>query len=72
MIKKARLTSKFMMAQPGKQIIAIQIFPNISISKSNQAIKFGQLKEYNMGNIFPEKPYKKCGGESSIKPFSEK
>ena len=61
-----------MMAQPGKQIIAIQIFPNISISKSNQAVNFGQLKEYNMGNILPEKPYTNCGEEISIKPFSEK
>ena len=28
------------------------ILPNISKSKGNQTMKFGQLKEYNMGNIF--------------------
>ena len=38
--------------QIGKQTIATQIFPNISRSKGNQASKFGQLIEYNMGNIF--------------------
>ena len=35
-------------------------------------MKFGQLKEYNMKNIFAEKPYTKCGGETSPRPFSEK
>ena len=35
-----------------KQIIAIHILPNISRSKGNQAMKFGQLSEYNMRNIF--------------------
>ena len=28
------------------------ILPNISKSKGNQTMEFGQLKEYNMGNIF--------------------
>ena len=32
-----------MMSQPGQQIIAIHIFPNISRSNGNQKIKFGQL-----------------------------
>ena len=32
--------------------------PNISRSKGNQAMKFGQLIEYNMINIFLEKSYK--------------
>ena len=35
-------------------------------------MKFGQLREYNMKNIFLEKPYTKCGGETSPRPFSEK
>ena len=35
-------------------------------------MKFGQLIEYNMRNIFPEKPYTKYGGESLPKPFSKK
>ena len=43
----------------------IFIFPNISISKGNQTIKFGQLIEYNIGNIFLEKSSARCGGETS-------
>ena len=46
------------------------VLPNISRSKGNQTIKFGQLIECNMRNIFLEKSYKKCGGESSARPFS--
>ena len=45
--------------------------PNISRSKGNQTMKFGQLIEYNMRNIF-QKSYTKCGGETSPRPFSEK
>ena len=36
-----------MTSQPGLQRIAIHILPNISQSKSNQTMKFGQLIEYN-------------------------
>ena len=32
-------------------------------SKGNQPMKFGQLIEYNMRNIFLKKSYKKCSGE---------
>ena len=35
-------------------------------------MKFGQLIEYNMKNIFIEKLYTKLGGEASPRPFSEK
>ena len=35
-------------------------------------MKFGQLIEYNMINIFLEKSYTKCGGETSLRPFSGK
>ena len=38
--------------------------PNISRSKGNQAMKFGQLIEYNTMSIFVEKPYTKCAGET--------
>ena len=41
-----------MTSQPGKQTIVIRILPNISISKGNQKMKFYQLIEYNMRNIF--------------------
>ena len=61
-----------MMPQPGKQTIVIHVFPNVLRNKDNQAIKFGQLREYNMKNIFLEKPYTKRGGETSPGPFSEK
>ena len=35
-------------------------------------MKFGQLIERNMRNIFLEKPCTKCDGETSPRPFSEK
>ena len=41
-------------------------------SKGNQTIKFGQLIEYNMRNIFLEKSYTECGKETSPRPFSER
>ena len=41
-----------MPSQPGKQTLAIHVFPNISGGKGNQTIKFGRLIEYNMRNIF--------------------
>ena len=34
-----------MTSQPGKQIIAIHILTNISKSKANQAMKFGQCRK---------------------------
>ena len=61
-----------MTSQPGKQTIAIHILPNISRSKSNQTMKFGQLIECNMRNIFLEKSYTKCGGETIPRLFSIK
>ena len=41
-----------MTSQPEKQVIAIHMLPNISRSKGNQAIKFGQIIIYNIRNIF--------------------
>ena len=46
---------------------AIYILTNISRSKGNQAMKFSQLK-----NIFLEKSYTKCSGETISRPFSKK
>ena len=40
-----------MTSQPGLQTIAIDILPNISQSKGNQAMKFGQLIEYKKRTI---------------------
>ena len=41
---------------------------NISRSKGNWTIKFGQLVEYNMRNIFLENSYTKYGGETIPRP----
>ena len=38
--------------------------------KGNQAMKFGQL--INMRNIFVEKSYTKCAGETIPRPLSKK
>ena len=61
-----------MTSQPGQQTIAIRILPNISRSKGNQAMKLGQLIENSMRNIFLQKSYTKCGGETIPRPFSKK
>ena len=54
--KKAKVNFK---SQIGKQIIITQVLPKISRSKGNQTMKFGQLSECSMRNIFPEKSYAK-------------
>ena len=72
LIRKIRLISKFVTLQAGKQTIAIHILPNTSSNKNNQTMKLGQLIEYNMRNIFFEKPYSKCGGETIPRPFFKK
>ena len=61
-----------MTSKPGQQAIGIHILPNISRSKGNQAMKFGQLIEYNMRNIFVEKSNTKCAGETFPRPLSKK
>ena len=50
----------------------MQILTNILSSKGNQTIKFGQLIECDMRNLFLEKSYTKCGGETIPTPFSKK
>ena len=50
----------------------MHILPNISRSKSNQAMKFGQFIEYNMSIIVAEKLYKKCPGETIPRLLSKK
>ena len=44
-----------MMSQPGIKITAIHILPNISRSKGNQTMKFGQLIEYNYDKYLTRK-----------------
>ena len=41
-----------MTSQSGKQVIAINILPNILRSKDKETMKFGQLIKYNLRNIF--------------------
>ena len=72
LIRKIRLILEFMTSQPGQQTIEIHILPNISRTKENQTMKFGQLIEYDMRNIFVEKSYAKCGGETIPRLFSKK
>ena len=72
LIRKISLISKFMMSQTSYQTVAVHILLNISRSKGNQTMKFGQIIEYNMKNIFVEKSYTKYTGETSPRFFSEK
>ena len=41
-----------MTSQTEQQIITIHILSNVSRSKYNQAMEFGQLIEYNVRNVF--------------------
>ena len=59
LIRKVSLVSKFVTLATGKQIILIHIFPDISRYIGNQTMKFGQLMEYNVTNIFLQKSCRK-------------
>ena len=50
----------------------MHILPNISRSKGNRAMLFGQLLEYNMRNTFVEKSYTKGGGKTFPRSFFQK
>ena len=54
-MRKIRLILKFMTSQPGQQTIAIHILSNISQSKGNQTMKFGQAIEDNKRIVFLQK-----------------
>ena len=60
-----------MTSQPGSQTTAVHMLLNISRSKGNQVMKFGQLIEYNMRSISVEKSYTKCAGETIPRPLSK-
>ena len=53
-----------------KLTVTIHIFTNISRSKSDQTMTLGQLIWRSTGNIFLEKLYAKCCGETIFRPFS--
>ena len=61
-----------MTSQPEKQAIAMSILVNITSSKGNETIKFGQLIEYNLSNICLKNSYEKCRGENISRSFSKK
>ena len=63
-IRNIRLISEFMASQARKQTISMHLLLNIARSKDKQTMKFGQLIEYKMRNIFLEKSYTKYGGET--------
>ena len=44
---------------------------NISRSKGNQAMKFGQLIEYNLRNICVEKSYSNCAAKTILISLSK-
>ena len=59
-----------MTSESGLQTITIHILSNISQSKFNQTMKFGQLIEYNKKNIFLQILCGKWGRETSSRPLS--
>ena len=69
LIRKIRLVSKSVTSQPGQQTIETYIWLNISRSKGNKPMKFGQLIKYNMRNILVELSFTKCAGETVVRPY---
>ena len=66
LIRKIQLLSKVMTPQPGYK--QLHILCNISLSKSNLTVKFGQVIEYNEIFFFKES-CRKWGRETSSIPF---
>ena len=66
------LFSKFMTSETGQKIITLHILHNIPRSEDNQAMKFRQVIEYNVRNIFLEKLFTKYSAEASLRPFYKK
>ena len=66
---RRRLTSESKTSQPGLRTVTIHILLNISESKDNQTMKFGQLIEYYKRNIFLQKLCEKWGRETSPRPL---
>ena len=57
------------MSQTGKQTIMKHVLPNISRSNDNQTMKFGQLIEYDVRNIFFQKSCRDSGRKTSLRPL---
>ena len=56
---KVKVSFKLMTSETRKQIITIHMLPKISRSIGNLIMKFDQLIEFNVRNIFIEKSSKK-------------
>ena len=69
LIRKIFLISNVITSQPSYQTIVIHILLKISRSKGNQTMKFGQLIEYNMKNMFIEKSYNHVVQELVTDPY---
>ena len=54
--------SKFLTSQTRQRIISIHILLNISRSKGNQTLKFGQLIKLSVRNITSSRPHLKASG----------
>ena len=52
LIWRNRLASEFIVSQPGYQTVAIQVLSNVSRSKGNETMKFGQLKSLTSEILF--------------------
>ena len=55
LVRDVRLTSKIFDIATWKQTITIHVVCNILRSKCNEIMKFGQLIQSDLRNIFPEK-----------------
>ena len=71
-MQKNGLTRKLSLIVTGQKVTKIQILPNISRSKGNQAMKFGHLIDYNKRKKFREKSCTRQGGKVSPRPFQKK
>ena len=72
MLKKDKVNFKIYEFTAWEKSSCIHILPNISKNKGNQTVKFGQLIECSVKNIFLKKQYRKFNAETIPKPFSEK
>ena len=68
LVKKAKVNFQNLWQDSLKSKHSNTILPNISRSKSNQTIKFGQLLEDTMRNDFLEESYTKSDGETGVVP----
>ena len=60
--KKAKVNVKLITSHAAQQVTTIHILRSISRSKDKEAMKFGQLIEFNLRNMFLEKSHKKYSG----------